>query len=220
MIGGTPFLFWSSDNPPSYRAVNVTSSAIACPFRRVGIPSPTCRNYRGTSHVLSPGPPSAIISPSSRHLCISLMSFAVPSCSASPLRLHSPPPSPSSRNIFLTQSSLLFSSSSAFLPLYVCLLPPLPSLSNPSSFSVAPLSVLYSNPPASCHHISVTPASLPPFYSRHHHNILSLHPYPPPPSQYHYYLFLSIYLSISSHSLYLSSLSHSLYLYFYFSSTS
>ena len=45
--------------------------ATACPFRRCGIPSPTRLNYRGTFRVLSSGPPSAIISPSSHHLCLS-----------------------------------------------------------------------------------------------------------------------------------------------------
>ena len=48
-----------------------------CAFRRGGIPSPTCRNYCGTFRVLSSGLLSAIISPSSHHLCLPLLSFAL-----------------------------------------------------------------------------------------------------------------------------------------------
>ena len=137
------------------------------------------------------------------------MSFAVPRCSASPLRLHSPPPSPSSRNIFLTQSSLLFSSSSAFLPLYVCLLPPLPSLSNPSSFFRCP---------AICPLFQ--PACPPPSYLCHPSISASLQFAPPPqyviptplptPSLSISLLSIFIYISIYILSLTLSLLSLSL----------
>ena len=183
---------------PYWPPDDVASSAIAYPFRRGGIPSTTRRNYHGIFRILSSGPPSNIISPSYHHLCFHLASFAAPRQPASPLHLHPPSPSQSSRNIFRPPSPSSSSSSSACMHLYIfChhLHPCLTLL----VFSTTPLSVLLSDPPARRHHISVTPESLPPLDLLHLSNMLSLHPYSPTPSQYYSSLFISIYLSISYH---------------------
>ena len=95
----------------------------------------------------------------------------------------------------------------------VYLLPPLPSSSKSSCFLCRPAICPLVRPPARRHHISVTPASLPPFDLRHPQNMIHLHPYPPPPSQSQSYLFLSIYLSPLNHFLSPLSLTHSLSLF-------
>ena len=172
----TLFCFSSWQTP-----ANVASSAIVCPFWQVGIQYPTRHNYRGAFQVLSSGPPSTIISPSSHHLCLPPPSFSVPHRPAYQPHIHPPPPSPSSQNIRLVPSPLLFSSSIMCLHLSVFYHQFHPC-QTPCVFSAAPLPVLLSNTPAWCHHISLTPESLPTFDLHHLLNILSLNPYWPPPS--------------------------------------
>ena len=118
-------------------------------------------------------------------------------------------PKLSAASVCTLSTSLTSPLSSSSASASVCLLPPLPSSSNPSRFlrhpTICPLVW-----PARYHHISINPESLPPLDFLHLYNILSIQPHPHPPSISHSSIFLCIYLSISPHSLSLSSLSHSL----------
>ena len=211
-----PTLFWFS---PWWPPGGVASIVIACLFFRGGIPYLARCNFRGTLRVLSSSPPSNIISPLFNYLWLLLPPFAVPSFPASLSRLHPPPPSPLSRNIFFPPSpSSLLSSSTNLLLSVLC--HHFHTRQTPRGFSSAPLAVLLYDPSACHHHISVTPASLPPFDSRQLRNTLSLHPYPPLPLNLTYlYFCISIYIYISQ-SLSLSSLYFSISVSLYFYSTS
>ena len=138
-----PTLFCFSPWRPT---ADVASGAIMCLFYWGGIPYLTRQYYRGSLRVLSSGPPSTIISPSSHHLCLPLPSFAVPSYPASTPRLHPPPPSPSSQNICRPPSSSSLSSYSAPLCLSIFCHHFHPR-QNPRVFSAAPPYVLLSDPP-------------------------------------------------------------------------
>ena len=199
---------------------DVVSGAIACLFRQGGIPSPTRHKYSGTLHALSyvlpyyhlsviPSylPPFAVL----HRPLLPFISAASPHAATVSIVPEYLPPT------VAVVVVILWSASAS-----ICLLPPLPSSSKPSRFSLLTRYLSYFTAclsPSYLYHPSIS-ASLqfdPPLK---YVITTTLPPYSLSISLLSISIYLSIYLSISSHSLSLSYLSHSLSVSLHFYSTS
>ena len=195
------------------KTANVAFSAIACPFRQGGIPSPTLHYYHCSFRILLSGPPSAIISLSFHYLCCpftSLVTLHLWHLSTLWHHLHHP-------RIYTAHCPRSF----------LCLLARVCVCLSYASTSILVKTLAFSLPPRSISSFPNRPPAAIISPSSQHlclpliraTSVIS-YPYTPTDTLHLNLNPLYLYLSISSHWLSLSFLSHSLSVSIYLSSTS